>query len=182
MFGIGQRLEATPLQVARAMAMLATGGSMPELKIIKNCRLPANFEPANFPSPHGKNLVAAKISNPLGQARIVRQFPIRQRHRLLVLEGMRQVTESPKGTAYNLRSLLGNIRIASKTGTSQVKNKRDHAWFAGFAPLTDPRYAFAVLIEHGGYGGSASGPVAAKILVKLFELEQEAIQIGKNWP
>ena len=183
MFGIGQRLEATPIQVARAMAMLATGGSMPELKIIKKCRFPVNFELPNIPSIQGKNLVAAKISNPLGQARIVRQFPIRQRNRLIVLEGMRQVTESPKGTAYKLRSLLGNIRIASKTGTSQVgKDKADHAWFAGFAPLTDPRYAFAVLIEHGGYGGSTAGPVAATIITKIFELEHQAMQLGHKWP
>ena len=54
-----------------------------------------------------------------------------------------------------------------QNSTSQVKGKKDHAWFAGFAPADDPKYAFAVFIEHGGYGGVSAAPVAAKILKAL---------------
>jgi hypothetical protein len=45
----------------------------------------------------------------------------------------------------------------------------DHAWFAGFAPAAKPRIAFAVLVEHGGHGGSVSAPVAVEIVENYFD-------------
>ena len=39
----------------------------------------------------------------------------------------------------------------------------DHAWFAGFAPASKPRIAFAVLVEHGGHGGAVAAPVAMEV-------------------
>ena len=62
--------------------------------------------------------------------------------------------------------------MAGKTGTAQthLSKKReagaaasghmDHAWFAGFAPADHPQVAFAVLVEHGGFGGEVAAPVA----------------------
>jgi penicillin-binding protein 2 len=46
---------------------------------------------------------------------------------------------------------------------------RDHAWFAAFAPVEDPEIVVAVLVEHGGHGGSAAAPVAQKVLARYFE-------------
>jgi len=81
------------------------------------------------------------------------------------------------GGAANLN--LGPIMMAGKTGTAQshtyaggvgahgatgVWNMRDHAWFIAFAPADDPRYAMAVLTEHGGFGASASAPKAREIM------------------
>jgi penicillin-binding protein 2 len=37
---------------------------------------------------------------------------------------------------------------------------RDHAWFVAFAPFEKPEIALAVLVEHGGHGGSAAAPIA----------------------
>jgi penicillin-binding protein 2 len=44
---------------------------------------------------------------------------------------------------------------------------RDHAWFVAYAPVTSPRIAVAVLVEHGGHGASAAGPIA-KEMVKTY--------------
>jgi penicillin-binding protein 2 len=46
----------------------------------------------------------------------------------------------------------------------------DPAWFAGFAQTDSPKVAFAVLVEHGGHGGSAAAPIAKKLLEKYIEL------------
>ena len=54
-----------------------------------------------------------------------------------------------------------------------ARQHRDHAWFATYAPADDPRIVVAVLVEHGGHGGSAAAPVAREVVVKFLELEQE---------
>jgi penicillin-binding protein 2 len=46
-------------------------------------------------------------------------------------------------------------------------NKPDHAWFAGYVPAERPRYAFVVVLEHGGSGGAAAGPVARRFVEEL---------------
>jgi membrane peptidoglycan carboxypeptidase len=110
----------------------------------------------------------------------------------------REVTVTPESLAYLRRALYGvvyeskgtaykarphRIEIAGKTGTAQVfqggrrggdepplpYERVDHAWFAGFAPAAKPRIAFAVLVEHGGHGGSVAAPVAAEIVESYFD-------------
>ena len=50
-------------------------------------------------------------------------------------------------------------------GTAEAGGGRpDHAWFAGYVPADQPRYAFAVVLEHAGAGGAAAGPVARKLI------------------
>jgi cell division protein FtsI/penicillin-binding protein 2 len=46
---------------------------------------------------------------------------------------------------------------------------RDHAWFVGFAPATAPEIVVAAILEHGGHGGSAAGPIVQKVLARYFE-------------
>ena len=41
---------------------------------------------------------------------------------------------------------------------------RDHALFIAFAPVSDPRYAISVVVEHGGSGSKAAAPIAKKLL------------------
>lgn len=50
--------------------------------------------------------------------------------------------------------------LAAKTGTAEVNDKADNALFAGFGPWPNPEYAFAIIIEEGGFGGVAAAPVA----------------------
>ncbi|MCB2081930.1 MAG: penicillin-binding protein 2, partial [Rickettsiales bacterium] len=103
---------------------------------------------------------------------------IRPRHLEIVRRGMGMVVNSAEGTAYHLRIPEVGYAMGGKTGTVQThaghykqlpgkRALRHHAVFVGFAPLEAPRYAISVLIEHGGYGASAAGPVARKLLRKV---------------
>jgi penicillin-binding protein 2 len=76
------------------------------------------------------------------------------------------------------------ITIVGKTGTAQVVKlsksvqhvdakdvpyeQRDHAWFVGAAPLDQPEIVVVAMTEHGGFGGSTSGPVVAEIMRTWF--------------
>ena len=63
--------------------------------------------------------------------------------------------------------------MAGKTGTAQLDRGLPHAWFAGFAPFQgapERRLAFAVIVEHGGYGGRVAAPVARELMEAAKEL------------
>ena len=103
-------------------------------------------------------------------------------HLEAVMEGMWQVSNSPRGTAYWSR-IKGDQLMAGKTGTAQVRRLlrrgvnqntlpweyRHHALFVGYFPTSAPRYTVSVVIEHGGGGSSAAAPVASDVLKKLQE-------------
>jgi peptidoglycan glycosyltransferase len=83
---------------------------------------------------------------------------ITERAARVLAEDMRAVVTSGTG-----RLLAGHqVRIAGKTGTAEVDDAPSHAWFVGFAPhgAATRRIAFAVLIEHAGYGGQSAATVA----------------------
>jgi penicillin-binding protein 2 len=94
---------------------------------------------------------------------------------------MASVANDSRGTAFAFAQLgLGDVKMAGKTGTAQSHNyksgehgqhgavgawlTRDNAWFIAFAPYDDPRYAVAVLVEHGGFGADAAAPIAREIM------------------
>lgn len=107
---------------------------------------------------------------------------IDDRHLAVLRQGLFEVVNTPAGTAYNARLTLPNVQMAGKTGTAQVhdntaaekaKNFNDAtmAWadrpnglFVGFAPYDSPRYATAVIIEHGLWGASSAAPIARDLL------------------
>jgi len=66
-------------------------------------------------------------------------------------------------------------RVAGKTGTSQVKGKNDFAWFVCYAPVEEPRYVVAVMVEQGGHGGSTAAPVAREILAAAFGVADKGV-------
>jgi penicillin-binding protein 2 len=131
--------------------------------------------------------IVERVESPTGQ--VLEDFPPRVRREVSVspesLAFLRRalygVVFDPKGTAYKARPK--HIEIAGKTGTAQVfqggrrggdepplpYERVDHAWFAGFAPAAKPRIAFAVLVEHGGHGGSVAAPVAVEIVENYFD-------------
>jgi cell division protein FtsI/penicillin-binding protein 2/cell division protein FtsW (lipid II flippase) len=76
-------------------------------------------------------------------------------------DSMRSVVTN--GTAR--RAMKGaSVSVAGKTGTAQLGEGQPHSWFAGFAPYDgERRIAFAVLVEHGGYGGSLAAPIAREV-------------------
>jgi len=94
------------------------------------------------------------------------------------------------GTAWRARMPIAEV--AGKTGTAQVASAnvvaannedrpyelRTHAWFVGFAPFDDPEIAIAVVVEHGGAGGTAAAPIGGEILRTFFEDAPEARVVG----
>jgi penicillin-binding protein 2 len=113
---------------------------------------------------------------PAGSA--VADLDIPPEHLEFVRDAMASVVTG--GTAAGTAQLnLGPIMMAGKTGTAQMHNYnggkgvsgtagawalRDHAWFVAFAPYDDPKYACAVVVQHGGWGASAAAPIAREIM------------------
>ncbi len=102
-----------------------------------------------------------------------------------VQEAMLGVVNGERGTAKSSRIVEPTMVMAGKTGTSQVRNisavereagvianedlpwhRRDHALFVGYAPYDAPRYAIAVVVEHGGGGSTAAAPIARDIILR----------------
>ncbi len=108
---------------------------------------------------------------------------IRSDHLEIVRRALTGVVNAPRGTGK--KAALKGITVAGKTGTAQVvaidKEKmfgdekdvpleyRDHAWFVAVAPAEDPAIAVAVLVEHGGHGGSAAAPIARDLISAFLE-------------
>ena len=159
--GIGQGyFLSTPLQLAHATATLAAGGTRITPRVVE--RIDANADDS------------AVGLEPATATLLPQTSP---GHWDDVVEAMVQVVENPRGTAKRIRS--EDFRIAGKTGTAQVftvkqdekyeedevpKKMRDHALFIAFAPVEEPRIAVAVIVEHGGHGGSVAAPIARVIL------------------
>lgn len=115
---------------------------------------------------------------------------IPEEHLALVREAMGMVVNSGRGTAAGARLRLADVQMAGKTGTAQVRRItaaerrrgvrsneqlpwrfRDHALFVAFAPVEAPRYALALIVEHGSSGSKTAGPIARDIITYLFEPE-----------
>ncbi len=98
---------------------------------------------------------------------------------------MYEVNNTRRGTAYGSRVMAEGMKMAGKTGTSQVRNitaaerargvtrnedlpwnRRDHALFVSFAPHDAPRLACSVVVEHGGGGSAAAAPIARDIVLQ----------------
>jgi penicillin-binding protein 2 len=95
----------------------------------------------------------------------------------LIRGALREAVRSGTGRAAHLE----HVAVAGKTGTAQVfrhsagvnpddlpKEERDHGWFVGYAPADDPTIAFAVVVEHGGHGGTSAAPIARQVLEVFF--------------
>jgi penicillin-binding protein 2 len=154
-------------------------------------------------SPFQLGLMAARIASGLNiQPEILLQkraaakplsFP--KAHLDVVREGMNLVVNGD-GTAVRSRLMLDNIAMAGKTGTAQVRRisgsqrgqsgawkYRDHGLFVCFAPVDQPRYGAAVVIEHGMGGARAAAPIAKDVLTFIYDREQamaslEALEAG----
>lgn len=162
-FGIGQGfLLSTPLQMAVMMARVAGGGK----KVI----------PSLYPK----------------EAQDFEKLGFSPNHLRLILKGLNAVVNERGGTAFHTRFHVGNERMGGKTASTQIRRislaereeglkqqhelawkDRDHAFFVAYAPISEPRYALSVAVEHGGGGGSIAAPIAATIMRKALELDKE---------
>ncbi|MFZ9134224.1 MAG: penicillin-binding transpeptidase domain-containing protein, partial [Gemmobacter sp.] len=106
-------------------------------------------------------------------------------HLRAIRASMSDATNTREGTAWAARVVDPALRIAGKTGTSQVRNitaaerargvtrnedlprnRRDHALYVAFAPVEAPRVAVSVVVEHGGGGAGVAAPIARDIVLR----------------
>jgi len=160
---IGQGYDnITPMQIARYTAFLATGW---------------------LPVPTIAAEIDGKKVPPRGK-----KIPFNPRHLSIIRQGMIDVCNDRRGTSYktlNRKKTGLPFMIAGKTGTAQVVSipqdvkkrvkeddlayfKKSHAWITTYAPAKHPEFVVTILVEHGGHGGSAAGPIAAEIYQWLY--------------
>jgi penicillin-binding protein 2 len=148
---IGQgSLLASPLQVAQAMAGIANGGALPRLQLISQIQ-DTRGRVVQDPIPERKKWLGVELK----AIEVVRN-------------GMCDVVNSGYGTGRS--GALSYTTLCGKTGTAQWGPKakgQSLAWFAGFLPRDNPRYAFAVLYE-GRPGEKVSGGRTAAPMVRSF--------------
>lgn len=147
---IGQGvLLATPLQVADIIATVANGG-------IKN----------------SVNIVDSVLD---ADGKIIREIRVKQGQRIIskstadkIKSLMEAVTAYGTGTEAGMEYYGG---AGGKTGSAET-GSRDvvHAWFAGYFPAAEPRYAIAVFVENGQYGGKAAAPLFAEIAREMTDM------------
>ena len=155
---IGQgALLATPLQVAHAISAIANGRYLPKLQLIRQVLDPEGNVVYQF-TPTVQN----NMSDMSAALAVVRK-------------GMRAVVAG--GTGH--RAALNWISNAGKTGTAQWGRPSDDcrlAWFAGFLPADNPRFAYAALYEGRPHQRISGGHVAAAIVRNFFNAVRPGIE------
>lgn len=145
-FAIGQSaLLVTPVGMLVLTTAIATGGRVPRPHLLLGIEGEAPPKPAPV----------TRIALDLKALQHVRR-------------GMELVVNSPTGTG-RLAQVPG-VRAAGKTGTAQVSRGLSHAWFCGYVPVEDPRFALVIFLEHGGKGGEQAALLARDLLAYLKEL------------
>ena len=159
---IGQGfILASPIQLAVMIARICTNGRLIKPKIIKDQEKNKNFPKTSF---------------------------LKDEVYTYLKRGMFNTVNNVNGTAYQSRDIKTNYYMAGKTATSQVrritmnereegikKNEdlprkmRDHALFVGYFPHNKPRFAFSIVVEHGGSGSKSAAPIARDICKKLIK-------------
>jgi penicillin-binding protein 2 len=172
LLGIGQGpIHLTPLEMAVGYSSLATGGEMMKPYVVTKA--------------------------------VAMDGTVRERKP----ESLRKLPWKPENVEFIRKALAGVVNdfgtggaaklpgvvVGGKTGTAQVaqvKGKmiksedlayeiRDHAWFAAFAPVEDPKICVVAMVEHGGHGGSAAGPIVKAVMQEFFRTRTvEAPQEG----
>ncbi len=162
---IGQGfLLTTPMQVVMMVAAVANGGNLWKPRLIQRIEGSAGKVLENPPQLSSTMNISSQTMS-------------------LVKNALRDVVHSKKGTGKRAR--LDYAEVAGKTGTAQVirlaenkvaeedipRERRDHAWFACYAPADSPEIAVVVLVEHGGHGGETAAPIAKQIMDEYFRIK-----------
>jgi penicillin-binding protein 2 len=151
---IGQgQVSATPLQMARLVAVIANGGHLVRPRLARTAA-------ASAPPPIALGIRPETIA--------------------AVKEGMRAVVAAGTGWRSRLSTVevcgkTGSAQVVARSRLEKSPNAfemQPHGWFLAFAPADDPRIALAVLVEHGRSGGESAAPVARQILAQFFGVDR----------
>ena len=154
---IGQgEIQVTPLQLLRAISMIATGGRAVTPRLLK--AVGAEQRQGRYPEP--------KLDP------VIEEVTLDARALERVRRGMREAVES--GTAKSAQ--VPGIPVAGKTGTAENPGF-DHALFTAYAPADHPRVAAVVLLENRGHGGSVAAPVARRMLDAYFGVPDSLVAV-----
>jgi len=146
--GIGQaEILATPVQMALVAQAVANNGTMLKPTLVSKV-VDYSGRTIKQSSPSVISQVTSE-----GYAAEIKRF-------------MREVVS--KGTGTNAQ--VSGVQVCGKTGTAQhIESKTPHSWFIGFAPYKNPEIAIAVIVEEGGYGGTAAAKISSKVMRKYFK-------------
>ncbi len=163
---IGQGYDlVTPLQMAVAYGAIANSGKLWRPFVVKRIEGMAKGE--------------VQAAGPL----LKLEIPVDPRWFALVQKALSEVVSDPRGTAHSLYDPA--MPLAGKTGTAQVVglgrgkagvNNKDDAWFVAYAPASDPKICVAAIVEHGGHGGSAAGPLVKQVMAAYLKSRHEPAQ------
>lgn len=154
----------SPLQMAQAMGVLSQSGVFHQTRLVKQVQTIDNRVIAAYPN------------------RVRDEIPVTPEIEDVLRKALIAVTNDGQGTAH--RAQVKGIKVAGKTGTAQwgpTNKQRTAAWFAGFLPADNPRYAFAALYEgepndNSVHGGSHAAPLIGKVFKQVFA----PAEAGKN--
>ncbi len=192
--GIGQGyFQSTPIQLCLMTAQIANGGFEIKPRILfdknkNNLKDYLKFKNENPNQPLPEDLLVANFD--------LRPLFKNQENIKIIKDAMYSSSNEPGGTSYRSRLEDKKFMFAGKTGSSQIKKfteaqreaevkqeqldykDRDHALFVAFAPVSDPKYAISVVVEHGGTGSSSAAPIAKKVIKKV--LERHSLRKSSN--
>jgi len=159
---IGQGdILVSPLQMAQAMGVIGMAGRFHQTRLVKQIQSLDNSVITAYPP------------------RLRDEIPVSPEIDATMRQALANVTEGGQGTGH--RAGVKGIKVAGKTGTAQwgpTDNQRTAAWFAGFMPADNPRYAFAAVYESDPGAKAGGGSHAAPIIGKVFQ----AVFSGKILP
>lgn len=148
----------TPLQVAVAYASLATGHLL-KPHLLKEVRNDAGDVVMSF-----QTQITGEIDVPEENLKIVQD----------ALNGV--ATENSDISSVFNEQGIDPATVACKTGTGEVAGQQDYAWFACYAPIDNPKYVVACVVEQGGGGSSTGAPLGAKLLAAAQNYDAGTLQ------
>lgn len=170
--GIGQGAVAvTPIQLARAIGAISSGGTLVRPHVANPTDLPPGIIPASD--------VPAETT-----------VPMDPQNWQIITDAMADVV-NPGGTA--ALSHLQGIDFAGKTGSAQTisnalkarmgaqgKKFKDNGWFAGVEPRKNPEIVVCVLLEEGEHGYLAARTAAQVIKAYVEEQRRTPANVAEN--
>lgn len=174
---IGQgETKASPLQITVMSAAVGNGGKVLRPRLVRKVTAPDGA--ILFPGPGDTR---AHPDDPEIVADLIAEGVSPQAIEA-IKEGMFRAVNVAGGTAGAAK--IDGASLCGKTGSAQtsIRGQRGtHAWFTGFAPRENPRYAICVVVLGGKAGGRVAAPLARRIMEDIYEIERDRLVPGSGF-